>query len=353
MQHEVWHDEHGGPEEDGKEEAWNHFCKALELSNAAIKALGEVGVKTPQSWYEHADCTMTYNSTSPLAQKVEKIFEFDNKGQIVLNARSRLMNAWFWLNEHDDALKGDDFCKAFRKDSYAQEIQETKRKLLQLGVSRDEGRERKRPALETKSSRLSASSFTADSKHVLEGVGTLLQHPYKHMIPSHVRNRFLSLLEQDDDETVGESTRIQTIKQFFQDKGDGYKLKSMGETTEARSVQEDIIDGLMKTGVFNKRITTEREYNDGLPIADRARTLKDLDLGDGVTTSGSPLDGYFHTKKISSQELGEREVNLLVPALSNARVQKAVPFVGLGRQLHLPPTPLWPCSRLVFQSMRL
>jgi hypothetical protein len=81
-----------------------------------MKALGEVEVKTLQSWYDHGELTMNYNSTSPLAQKLEKIFEFDNEGQIVSMARSRLMNAWFWSNEHNDALKGDDFCKAFRNE---------------------------------------------------------------------------------------------------------------------------------------------------------------------------------------------------------------------------------------------
>eukprot|EP00978_Attheya_sp_CCMP212_P027746 scaffold93667_cov48-Attheya_sp.AAC.1 len=272
------------------------------ISSYRAKALEEVEVKTPQSWYRHGDLTMNY-STAPLVQKVEKIFEFDNKGQVVTMAQTHLINAWFWLDDYNDAPKGDDFCKAFRKDSYAQEIQERKRKLLQLEVRHVEGREQKRPALETKSSRLSASSFTADSKHMLEG---------------------------DNDETVGESTHIQTINEFFQDKGDRYKLESMGETTGARSVQKDILDRLVKTGVFDKRITTKCEYNDGLPIADKARTLKDLDLGGGMTTSGSPPHGYFHTKTFSLQELGEREVNLLVTGIVKCQGSESSALCGAG-----------------------
>jgi hypothetical protein len=318
----------GGPEEYDKKDAWNHFCTTLVLDDADIKALEKVKVKTPQSWYTHGEFTMN-NSTAPLADKVQLIFEFDINSQIVPSARSGLINAWFWLDEHKDERKGDDFCKAFRED-FAQEIQDRKRKALQLEVRGDEGRERKKPALETTSSRLSASSFTADSKHVLEGVGTLPPHPYKHMIPSNVRNRFLNLLGQNDDETAGGPPRIQTINESFRDKGNGYNLKSMGEPTGGRSVQKDIFDSLVETGVFGRRITTERVYNDDLPIADKARTLKDLDLGGGVATSGSSPDGYFHTEMFYSNELGDRQVNLLVTGIVECKGSESSTLRGAG-----------------------
>lgn len=68
------------------------------------------------------------------------------------------------------------------------------------------------------------------------------------------------------------STSVQVINELFQDMGDGYKLKSMSETTGARS-RKDSLDRPMTTGIFDNRISTTEC---GFSTADRARTLKKL-----------------------------------------------------------------------------
>lgn len=298
----------------GKDGAWKHFCTVLNLSNTEAMALEEEKVNSPESWYEYGEVWMIDE------QQEKNLFDFDSKSQIKLLSRVRLKKAWFWLYEHKDARKGEEFCNAFLADSYQDGNEERKRKFLQHHGRRDDDRERKRPALETKSSRMNASNFTADSKHTLEGVGTLPPHPYEHMIPSHVRELFLRLVHEVDPEC----DRVRTITEFFRDRGDGYKLKSIGD----RSVQKDLLDGLVATGVFNKRVTTERTYNDDLPIANRARTLKDLNLDGGVATCGSPPDGYFHSKLLSSKELGDR--HLLVAGIVECKGSESTVLRGAG-----------------------
>lgn len=300
----------------GKDGAWKHFCTVLNLSSPVVLALKEEKVDSPESWYEYGEGWMVEE------QQEERMFDFDSKGQIKFLSRQRLKKAWFWLYENKDSRRGGEFCNAFSADSYQDGNEERKRKFLQQhGRGDDDDRERKRPALETKSSRMSASSFTADSKHTLEGVGTVPPHPYEHMIPSHVRELFLELVDKVDPEC----DRVRTITEFFRDRGDGYKLKSIGGD---RSVQKDLLDGLVETGVFNNRVTTERKYNDDLPIADRARTLKDLDLDGGVATSGSPPDGYFHSKLLSSKTLGDRHV--LVAGIFECKGSESSVLQGAG-----------------------
>ena len=66
---------------------------------------------------------------------------------------------------------------------------------------------------------------------------------------------------------------------------------------------------------------TERKYNDDVPIAGRARTLKDIDLDGGAATCLSPPHGYFHSNLLSSKTLGDRQI--LITGIFERKVSKS------------------------------
>eukprot|EP00978_Attheya_sp_CCMP212_P042291 scaffold255283_cov67-Attheya_sp.AAC.4 len=61
-------------------------------------------------------------------------------------------------------------------------------------AKKDTEEENKR--MKTEPSQMSASTFTSDTKHILEGVGSMPPYVYQHiMIPSQLKRRFLNILD--------------------------------------------------------------------------------------------------------------------------------------------------------------
>ena len=346
-------------DDDDEQKAWDHFCQTVKLSNKTRDFLQENEVVSLETFYaffleileEQQQPPQQQEGGATAAATTARIrFDFDQDNKISFVSRARLRSAWDWLNDHKALIcdaKG--FCCQFDALFYTKTLENAeKRKRLQEVQQEEVERIRKRTHydLETKSSRMSASSFTSDSKHLLEGVGTSPPQPYDHLIPFHVRALFLKLVgcrqvnatkDAGGGGGAGESSddSIRTITNFFRDRGDGYNLKSMGETLDPRSAKKEILDDLVNTNVFRNRITTERVYNDDPPIGPTARTLKHLGLGDGVSTSGSPLDGFFHTKSFSMGELGDREVDFLVTGIVECKGSESSPFHGTGEGVSL------------------
>lgn len=309
------------PEEEEKK-GWQHFCKVLKLDEEARLVLEEHGIQSPNDWFD--ECRFVWDSGKKETPAfLGAIFEFDKQGKIQNRFKTRLTDAWLWMLEHSKEWNESNFCDVF-PDAYNEGSDERKRKFLEPASKCDEEPEKKKPALVTKTSRMSASSFTSDSKHLLEGVCTLPPRPLAHTIPAHVQDLFIRLTEADRPDLLNQ------LKVFFQDRGNPYTLKSMGETTGTRSVHVAILDELVHAGVFKTHVTTEREFKDGLPIGDRTRTLKDLELVGGVATAGSPPDGYFHTKQFSQGELTGREVNFLVTGLIECKGSESSTLRGVG-----------------------
>ena len=242
-------------------DVWGHFCAVLELEQDEVKLLKDARIKSPRVFLASGEGAGLKEGME-IDAVTECLFKHI-EGHFSFGKRSQLGYAWIWLKDNKEAVLkagASEFCARFDNTFQAQVFDRANKRKAQELVQQDEKRLRKE--IETKSSRLSASSFTSDSKHVLEGVGTMPPLPYKHMMPSHVQEQYLKLVCSND-KTIDDIKKIQT---FLMDKGDGYTMKLMGETetTGARPIQEIILDGLWETKVFGKRVTTKRKFSDGL-----------------------------------------------------------------------------------------
>lgn len=178
----------------------------------------------------------------------------------------------------------------------------------------------------TPSSQMCASSFTADSKHRIAAIGSTPPERYEHLIPAQVRDHFLCFL--DSESLLKDVSKIVGREKLIDpDGGESFDLKSRGETTGEEPVQAIPLDQIAADKVFAGRVSTEEEYNDGLPQTER-RNLKDLELPGGVATEKSFPDGYFHTNTVGP--LPGRELPFLVTGMIETKGSESSPFRGAG-----------------------
>ena len=144
---------------------------------------------------------------------------------------------------------------------------------------------------------------------------------FKHLIPSQVKRHFLDLLDAIPDDRSNE-VQEELRRYCVED----YNLKTRSETTG------QILDRLAnrKLGPFEKRLSTERVFNDGISSSYQ-RTLIDLELVGGVAseTQSTPPDGYFHTKNLHAP-LEMRDNNFLVTGLVECKGSESSTLRGLG-----------------------
>jgi hypothetical protein len=298
------------PLSDDEGRAWNQFCETLNLEQNERDLLKENNANSVESFYEFVSQLQSENNG-------EIMFAFDKNNTISKVSRWRMQLAWSWLDDHDDLIYNPDaFCNQFTK-RFKAEVHEKKRK------QRLEQQERKK--LRTQASQMSASNFTSDKKPILEGVGSMPPYVYKHMIPSHVKSCFVDLLDSLSADRI-----IEVQNELHKCCVEGFDLKTRKETAGDRSVQSQFLDTLATPidGVFRKRLSTERIFNDGLSSGTR-RSLGDLGLAGGVATEDTPPDGHFHTKQFDTP-LKTGETDFLVTGLVEFKGSESSTLRGFG-----------------------